>query len=161
MKPFRKNLSELAQSLFGLGLLYAFIGGIINHAYKAFTGDINTTLVPMSAEIKFDFCKEQVLEWGDVMGTICGVFVVCTITVFLIWLILEWICNREWVQEDVEIEECWEEITWYNPWTWVKSIVCTTKEVLKWILKLICKVRKVLIWIIFIVCIVAGLVALA
>ena len=74
---------------------------------------------------------------------------------------LELICSWEWVQEPTQVEECWEEVTWYKPWSWGMAIVCTLVEVLKWVLKQICKWKKVLVIVLVITCIISGAFTLA
>jgi len=78
----------------------------------------------------------------------------------IVGIILQEVCGSEWVQESVEVERCWEEKQWYNPWDWFTTIVCVTAEVLKWVLKWICKIYPILIIVLVIVCIVVVLVAI-
>lgn len=81
----------------------------------------------------------------------------CIVTGIITYFVLKWICGYEWVQEKVKIKECWEEVKWYNPFSWFVAIVCTIVEVLKWVLKWICKWVEVLVVILVITCIVVAI----
>jgi hypothetical protein len=85
-------------------------------------------------------------------------FIACIFTGVLTYIVLKWVCESQWVQEPVQVKECWEEVTWYNPFSWVAAIVCTVVEVLKWVLKQICGWVEVLIVTLVVICIVVVLV---
>lgn len=89
---------------------------------------------------------------------VATIILVCVITGTITYLILKEVCEEEWVKEKVKVKECWEEVKWYNPFSWVKAIVCTVKEVLKWVLKQICKIKEIFVTILTIACIVAGII---
>lgn len=84
--------------------------------------------------------------------------IVCIVTGVILYVVLKYICSQEWVQEEVEIKECWEEIKWYNPWSWVKAIVCTIVEVLQWVLKTICKWTEVFVTALVVLCIIISII---
>ena len=89
------------------------------------------------------------------------IIIACIVTGVLTYMLLKYLCQTEWVQEPVEVKKCWEEIKWYNPWSWVKAIVCTVVEVLKWVLKQICGWVEVLVVILVITCIIVGIIIVA
>lgn len=82
---------------------------------------------------------------------------VCIITGVLTYILLKWVCESQWVQEPVEVEKCWEEVRWYNPFSWFVAIVCTIVEALKWVFKQICGWIEVLIVILVVTCIVVAI----
>ena len=82
----------------------------------------------------------------------------CLALGFVTYLVLVFVCAREWVQEAVDVEECWKEKDWWNPFHWVWVFVCVVKEVLRWVLKLICRWKEVLVTVAVISCGVAILV---
>ena len=87
--------------------------------------------------------------------------VACLAAGFLAYLALEWVCNTQWVQEPVQVEQCWEEVRWYNPLSWVLALVCTVVEVLKWVLKQVCGWKEVVVIILVVICIIGVIAAVA
>lgn len=83
--------------------------------------------------------------------------IACIVTGVLTYIVLKWVCESQWVQEIVEVEECWEEVRWYNPFSWFVAIVCTVVEVLKWVLKQICGWIEILIVILVVTCILVAI----
>lgn len=77
---------------------------------------------------------------------------------FLQYILLSWVCESQWVQERVQVKECWEEVTWYNPWSWVKALVCTFVEVLKWVLQQICGWKEIFVIIQVAICITVAII---
>jgi len=87
-------------------------------------------------------------------GPLAEAYIVCIVVGVILYIVLKYLCAQEWVQERVQIKECWEEVKWYNPFSWFKALVCTIVEVLKWVLKTICKWTEVFVTILVITCIV-------
>ena len=47
---------------------------------------------------------------------ICTI-ILCVIGGIMVYAVLKEICTEEWVQEPVQVEECWKEVKWYNPFS--------------------------------------------
>ena len=151
---FIKSVSEIIQATIIFGLLYGYIGGVVDHA-RAILGraPMNQLGETTQRGIGINICREVLHEGSDIFKVPCGLLAVCIITAVILYYILEWVCSQRWVQEETSFEECWEEIVWWNPWSWVKTLVCVVREVTRWVLKVICYVRKIVIWGTALVCI--------
>jgi hypothetical protein len=93
----------------------------------------------------------------EIPEPIVAVIISCAVTAVIGWELLKYACEQEWVQEPVDVRECWHEWEWLNPWTWVKVLVCSVKEVLKWVLKEFCKYRIIVTVTFFVVCSIVGI----
>lgn len=139
---------EFTQALVGigaLGLVYNVIAHSVNSVYGVFTKGVTALPELFSLSLSPSFLGDYLLA--------------CLAIGFVTYIVLVLICSSQWVQEPVEVEECWKEKDWWNPFHWIWVIVCTIKEVLKWVLKWVCKWKEVLITVAVIVCIVAVLAA--
>ncbi len=173
---FLKDLSHLIQSAIALGFFYDLVAHTLNRVYAASTlagraltvvqVDQNHALLPTiygePGRIGIELCKAILEPGGGVSGdSICVVIVVCLLLAVVAYYILDWVCDKQWVQEPVQIKECWEELVWWKPWTWIWVVVCTVKEIFRWVLKIICRWRKIAIFVLVVVCIVAGVIIAA
>ena len=146
---------RLMKEIVALGMLYSLAAHAINKAYLLFSGAYETMTLNQVA------AAAPVLWVGITIplpDPVAEILLICIIGGIITYLILAWVCSEEWVQEPVEIEECWEEVKWYNPFSWVKAIVCTVVEVLKWVLKQVCGWKEILVTILVVTCVVVGLI---
>ncbi len=142
--------TDFVQALEGLGALgvtYNLAAHAFNSVASAFSGGTAVMSLPVFFNIG--------IRWGSILGEL---ILVCLASGFLAWVVLNWVCKSFWVQEKVNIKKCWTEIKWYNPWSWVKAVVCTVKEVLKWVLKTICGWKEVIVATLTIACLIAAVV---
>lgn len=161
------QLWRIAKGILALSFLYDLLARPINHLDMLIAGGDATEdeiveggeLLPQLYTLDLDFAHGLCDYFTS--PEICAVIRVCVVAGVLTLIIFEWICRQEWVQEEVEIEECWEEVVWYNPWSWGKAIVCSVVEIVKWVLKQICEWRKTIIVVAIIVCIGVGIAAVA
>lgn len=152
---------QLFQLLVVYALVYSFLIDVVNKAYLLFSG--RTREVYLSHFSESNAVANPIIDIGigiEIAGLpdwlvngVLGVLI-CIVVGYITYKILKEVCEEKWVQEPVQIKECWEEVQWWNPWSWVVAIVCTVKEVLKWVLKIICSILEILIIIAVILCIV-------
>ena len=140
-----------------LGSLYTLLMRVINKGYLLFSGaakDMTTSQI-VSAQ--------PVAAPGITIGLpnpIAEAAIVCIVVGVITYIALKFVCKSVWVQEPVQVKKCWEEVKWYNPFSWVVAIVCTIVEVLKWVLKQICNWVEVLVTVLVIACIVITVIAI-
>jgi hypothetical protein len=152
---FGTQVWRLLQTLTALGFLYELIAITANHLNEAFS-DGGGQILPLWLNTDpFGTCTAFGID-PAVCGGLATCFTVTVVTLVLLGLL----CEEEWVQETVDVKKCWEEISW-NPWGWVKALVCTFVEVTRWVLKLVCEIKWALVITVAIVCVVAVVVALA
>lgn len=156
-RRFMADVWRLAQAGVALGALYSLVAHVVNMAYLLFTGGAEGLTVRQiaAAEPVWSAFIRIIVTVPD---PIAEVVILCIVLGVITYVLLKYVCESEWVQETVEVEECWEEVKWYNPWSWVKAIVCTIVEVVKWVLKQICKWVKVVVTVLVIACIVVTLI---
>lgn len=141
---------RILQLTVALGSLYTMIVHVIHKAYLLFSGAVKD--MTMSEVVS----SQPVAAPGITIGLpdpIAELIIFCIIMGTLTYIVLKYVCETEWVQERVKIKECWEEVKWYNPFSWFVAIVCTFVEVLKWVLKQICKWIEVIVTVLVIACI--------
>ncbi len=153
-RGFASDLSQLLQAGVGLLFLYSLIAHVVNEAYAL----LWRTKMAVPAAAAAGPLATLVGVRIPLPNPLAEIIIVCIVLGVVTYYVLQWICQQEWVQELVQVEECWEETTWYNPWSWVEAIVCTVKEVLKWILKLICGWIWVAVIGLVILCIILGII---
>lgn len=151
---FATEFWQLIQVSTGLFLLYSMIAEIVVNLSTLIGG----TSANQTAAVAPAVGVSVTIPLPDPIAELA---VVCIVTGVITYLVLKYLCKEEWVQESVQVEECWEEVKWYNPWSWVKSIVCTVKEVLRWVLKQICRWVEIIVVILVITCIIVGIIVLA
>jgi hypothetical protein len=151
---FVKSVSEIIQASIIFGFLYGYIADVVDHA-RVILGGSATDHMSQSVQrgIGVKICSAVLQEGSDIFRIPCGLLIVCVVTAVILYYILEWVCNQRWVQEETSFKECWEEIVWWNPWSWVKTLVCVVKEVTRWVLKVVCYARKIIIWGTALVCV--------
>lgn len=149
------QLLHLAELLVGFLMLYSLVMRVVNRVAVLASGAAG------------EMTKQEALAATPVAAPgvtivlpdpLAEVLIACIVLGVITYVVLKWLCHEEWVQEPVQVEECWEEVKWYNPWSWVVAVVCTVKEVLKWVLKQICGWVEVLVSALVIVCIVVGII---
>ena len=151
------QLWRLAELFVAFTALYSLIAGVLNR------------IVTLASGAAGEMATRDALAAAPVATPAIGIsiplpdpvaelVIVCIVLGVITYVVLKWLCHEEWVQETVEVEECWEEVKWYNPWSWVVAIVCTVKEVLKWVLKQICGWVEVLVSVLVVACIVVGII---
>ena len=139
------------QGLVALAFLWDLTAHAINEVSTLVGG--SATAVPMTG---------IGIEWVTECGWVCDVILLCIVTGVITYAILKLVCWTEWVQQEVSWQECWNEFKWYNPWSWVKVLVCVTKTAIQWVLQQICKWITVIVVVEVVTCIAATiLVALA
>ncbi|MGN7514484.1 MAG: hypothetical protein ACTHOM_08920 [Allomuricauda sp.] len=160
------NIVHIFQGLFAISLLWNFASETINKVSNTVGGSDFLPAAPLSLK-GIDFCSIQFDDNGNIIGSegplppeLCAILAGCIFGGFLVWLIFKLICWTEWVKEEIEWEECWEEKDWYNPWHWITTLVCVTKKAIQWVLQKICKYLDTVIVILVIICVVVGVVAM-
>ena len=150
---------RLAEEFVALFALYSLVVRIINRSYLFFSGEYKTmTLSQVVAAEPVTAAGITVILPDPVVEILIGCIVVGTIT----YVTLKYVCREEWVQEPVQVKECWEEVQWYNPFSWFTAIVCTFVEVLKWVLKQICEwVEEIVIGLVIICIVVTAIIVFA
>jgi hypothetical protein len=140
------------QGLVALAFLWDLTVHAVNEVSTLFAGA--ATAIPMTGAVGL------VVSWG--CGWFCDVILLCIVTGVITYSIFKLVCWTEWVQQQVSWRECWEEFRWYNPWSWVKVLVCVTKTAIQWVLQQICRWIEVIVVVEAVTCIGATiLVALA
>lgn len=149
------ELWRLLQLTVGFFTLYSLIANVVNKVALLASGaagggaaDGMVTAAPVAAP-------------GIVVtlpGPLAEIGIACIVLGVITYFVLKYLCESEWVQEEVEIEECWEEIKWYNPFSWVKAIVCTIVKALQWVLKTICGWVPVLVTGLVIACVIVSVI---
>ncbi|NOR58304.1 MAG: hypothetical protein GQ474_07260 [Sulfurimonas sp.] len=148
---------HLIEASVSLGLLYTLFACVINKFNFLFSG---TSLEPSVENMMATQLIAAPIIVIDLPDPLAEIIIICIVVGVATYLSLKYVCSQEWVQESVDIEECWEKTTWYNPWSWVTSIFCTIVEVLQWVLKQICEWVEVLVTLLVISCIILGIIIL-
>jgi len=91
-------------------------------------------------------------------GPLAELIITCIVVGVITYVVLKWLCQSQWVQQPVNVRKCWEEVQWWNPFSWFVAIVCTVVQVLKWVLQQICSWVAVLVTILVIICIVISII---
>lgn len=125
-----------------ISVAYLYAQKIVR-AYGVFSALLAGRVAEGTVEVEFPNKVESYVE----------TVLYCFVLALWVYLFLGKVCQEEWVQETVNVKKCWKKIKWYNPWSWVKSIVCTFVEVVKWVLKVFCKNRWLAVAILFLSCI--------
>ena len=157
IREFAIGIWHLAELIVAFGSLYSLAMHVINKSYLLLSGaarDMTLNEIAAAAPVA---APGLTVTLPDPLATI---IITCIVIGILVYVILTYLCEQEWVQEPVQIEKCWEEVTWYNPFSWVTAIVCTFVEVLKWVLKLICDWVPWIVIVLVISCIVIGIIIL-
>jgi len=151
-----KKTWHLIEASVALGMLYSLFGCVINKLNFLVSG--TTPLSTTSPEMMVPTLVPSLIEINiPIPYPLAEILLICVLMGALTYIVLKTVCSEEWVKEPVDVEECWEEITW-NPFSWIKSLVCTVVEVLKWVLKQICKVVEILVTVLVISCIILGII---
>ena len=151
---------RLALLLTGFATLYSLIINVVNGVAMLVTGV--PVGMPKSAALMEPAVATPIV--GVAVGLpegVAEVAIACIILGIITYVILEWLCQQEWVQEPVQIEKCWEEVQWYNPWSWVVAIVCALVWGLAWVLKTICGWVEVVVIVLVLACIIVGIIIIA
>lgn len=154
---FILDIWRLLQLTVALGFLYTLLMRVINRGYLLLSGatkDMTMSQVDSASPVAAPGITIGLP--GPIAETVIACIVLGTIT----YIVLKYLCESEWVQERVQVEKCWEEVKWYNPFSWFVAIVCTIVEVLKWVLKQICRWVEVTVTVLVIACIVIALIIL-
>ena len=144
------DIWRILQLTIALGSLYTLLMHVIYRGYLLFSGATKEMTMSQIAS------AQPVAAPGITIGLpdpIAEVVILCIVLGVITYIVLKYVCESEWVQEPVQVEECWEEVKWYNPFSWFVAIVCTIVEVLKWVLKQICKWVEVVVTVLVIACI--------
>jgi hypothetical protein len=136
---------HVAQGIVALAFLWDFTLHAVNEVSTLLTG--SATVLPMIGALG--------LGVSITCGWFCDVILVCIVTGVITYAVFKLVCWTEWVQEEISWRECWNEFRWYNPWSWVKTLVCVTKTALQWVLKQICKWIETIVVVLVITCILA------
>lgn len=141
---------EFTQVIEGFGAL-ALVYNLAAHAFNSVSGALSSS--GEAAALPVLFSVGVAFGWGGILGDlILTCFAIGFITIFA----LRYICESDWIWGPVDVWGCWEEVTW-NPWSWVKAIVCGFKEIFKWILQKICAWKYVLVTILVVGCILGAI----
>lgn len=155
---FIYDIWKLMQLTVALGSLYTLVMHVIHKSYLLFSGaaqDMTTSQIASSNPV-----AAPGISIG-LPGPLAEIIITCIVLGTITYIILEWLCESVWVQELKKVEECWEEIKWYNPWTWVKALVCVLVWALVWVVKQICKWTEVLTIFLVLFCTVIGIILIA
>ncbi|MEN8134252.1 MAG: hypothetical protein ABFS18_01780 [Thermodesulfobacteriota bacterium] len=155
IKGLGRQVFRLLLEIAALGCLYSLSMHVINKLYLLFTGSYKTMTMMQVAAATPVAAPGLTITLPD---PVAEILLVCIIGGVLTYAILKYVCSQEWVQEPVQVQECWTEIQWYNPFSWVEAIVCTFVEVLKWVLKQICGYVEVIVTILVIICVIVGII---
>ena len=157
-RRFLTSIWRFAQEIIAFGLLYNMIINIVNKLHLLITGAAKgmalsevVTAEPVATPIISVVLKDP----------IATAIILCIVTGVLTYVVFRYICQSQWVQEKVNVKKCWEEVKWYNPFSWVRAIVCTVVEVVKWVLKLVCKWIAYVVIVLVITCIVVSIIIIA
>lgn len=155
-RHFFTDAWRLVQGVVALWLLYSFAVHTLWLASQALSG--KTRALGAAA----------VAGAGPVAGAIgieiplpdplAELIIVCIVTGVLTYVVLKWLCQSEWVKQTVNVQECWEEVQWWNPFSWFVAIVCTVVEVVKWVLQQVCKWVEVIVVVLVVTCIVVSII---
>ena len=140
------------------GFLYSMIATIGYRFFLIFSGEAKTMTFQQIAEARPAAIPGIVIHLPD---PVVEVFIICIVTGVITYIVTKWVCQSEWVREKVKIKECWEEVKWYNPFSWFVALVCTIVEVFKWVLKTFCSWVEVLVTALVVLCIVGGIILVA
>jgi hypothetical protein len=149
------DLWHLSQLVVALGMLYTMIVHVVYKAYLLFSGATKSMTMAQVAAAQPPAAPGITVGLPD---PVAEVVILCIVVGVLTYVVLKYVCESEWVREKVEVEECWEEVKWYNPFSWVVALVCTVVEVFKWVLKQICKWVEVVVTTLVVACIVITLI---
>jgi hypothetical protein len=152
------DLVHLGQGLIALSLVWDLAAHAVNEIARL---ALDTGLLPLiglldaigNAIIRPGFCEVSASP------LLCLVFQQCIVTGFITYTVVKLVCWTEWVKEEIHWTVCWEEFVWYNPWSWVKTLVCVIKTAIRWVLKTICKWIEYVVLVPVIVCAIGGLLA--
>ncbi|MEX2161432.1 MAG: hypothetical protein WD751_05905 [Anaerolineales bacterium] len=150
LRHFVTDVWRLAQVAAVGTVVYSLIAEVVNSASALVAGGVAGAAPNLGAMIIVEIPLENPLA---------GILIGCILLGILTYIGLKFLCSSEWVQEPVDVEECWTEITW-NPFSWVEALVCTVVEVVKWVLKEICKWTEVFAIVLTVVCIVLAVLVL-
>src|SRR6185295_16578752 len=92
---------------------------------------------------------------------IVDVILACIVTGIVVSTLLVAVCSSEWVKKKKKIKDCWHKKKWYNPFDWVRILVCVVKWVVRKILEVICKWKEIITIVLTIACIVVGIILVA
>jgi hypothetical protein len=137
------DVIHVVQGIVALAFLWDFTLHAVNEVSTLVAG--SATPLPMVGALG--------LGVSVTCGWICDVILLCVVTGVITYAVLKLVCWTEWVQQPISWQECWDEFTWYNPWSWVKTLVCVTKTALQWVLQQICKWVEVIVVVEVITCI--------
>ena len=162
-----RDFIRLVQLLIGFQALYALVQHVVSRFVQTGGGELENghTLANGIAFVwlpPFRFPpvhppfgpRPPAAPWEQLVGDI----LLCIAAGVITYAILKLVCDEEWVQEEVDFKECWEEIKWYNPFSWVYAVVCTIVKALVWVAKIICKYKEVVVTILVLACIVTVIV---
>jgi len=151
------ELWRLAQLFVVFSTLYSLIAEVVNKAAVLIEGVPvgMTAAAALAADPLVEPFIKIVIPLPDPLAEL---IIACIVIGVLTYIVLKWVCESQWVRETVEIEECWEEVKWYNPFSWFVAIVCTIVEVVKWVLKQICGWVEALVIVLVILCIVISII---
>lgn len=140
---------EFVQVLEGLGAV-AVGYNLAAHAFNSVVGALSSAGEATVLPVLFSVPIHGAGILGDL---ILSCFAVGFITIF-VW---RYICELDWIWGPVDVWSCWKEVKWYNPFSWVKAIVCGFVQIFKWILQLICKWKYVLVTVAVTACVIGAI----
>lgn len=152
---FTIEVWRLLQLGVAFGALYSLVMHVVNKSYLLLSGAAQEMTMRQVANAAPVAAPGITVTLPD---PVAEVVIVCIVLGVITYVVLKYLCKSEWVQETVQVEECWEEVKWYNPFSWFVAIVCTIVEVLKWVLKQICKWVEVVVTILVVACIIVTLI---
>jgi hypothetical protein len=151
-EPFLHELWHAVQGVVVLGMAVGFAAHVVSMAMLA--GNKQAGALAPSGII----VTTPPIAPGD---PIIDVILVCIVTGIVVYLLLVAVCQSEWVKKKTKIKDCFRKRKWYNPFDWVRILVCVVKWVVRRVLQKICSWKEVLVIVLTVACIIAGLVLLA
>ncbi len=164
LKRMGRDFIRLVQLLVAFQALYALVEHVVGRFVQSRGGELEGghTVSNAIAFVRFPVRPHWIRPppnyvpspWEQLVGDI----LLCVIAGVITYAILKLVCDEEWVQEEVDFKECWEEVKWYNPFSWGYALVCTLVKALVWVAKIICKYKEVIVTVLVLVCIVSVIV---
>jgi len=162
-EPFFQELWQASQGVVVLGVLAGFAAHVVGGVSMLLSrGQVaGQTVAPVAGTVAAPgeiIIQTPPITLGD---PIVDVILACIVTGIVVYTLLVAVCSSEWVKKKKKIKDCWHKKKWYNPFDWVRILVCVVKWVVRKILEVICKWKEIITIVLTIACIVVGIILVA
>ena len=146
---FLREVWELAEGVVAIGLVASFAAHVVQEATMRGGERSVAATAPITVNVPI-----------PVPDPVIDLILTCVVLGIVTYMVLAWVCSSEWIKKKKKVKDCFKKKKWYNPFDWVRVLVCVFKWVVVKVLQTICGWKEVIVAALVIACVVVGLMVL-